>query len=240
MSNLKKIKKWFRKIKTNAKAVDVTFLNFPDGSAVTTNAGELRRRVDEFPLQREYDFCQDDCLFPPFGGVRWCGAAQRAMSISNAGGSSELSEALSMQYMQMLFGVTDFVPEMDVAYYIEYKMCDYLMRRKEGNFVGVSVTRAMPFPLESPYTIERARELLARKLYGLVVARNCVAEENPFESAILHIWCYSQEAAAMMRLAHQEIVQKDLALHPSQRTFDSVAVICSVCSQLFIYTNKKK
>jgi hypothetical protein len=207
----------------------------------------------------EYAFFSDVCTFPDFKDITFAAAARRSMDISNAGGSSELSEALSMQYMHMMFGLNDFIPEMEVAYYIDYKMCDYLIRldapvdgagssqdertEKEdqplSNNVGVSVTRAVSYPFGTPYTMEKARELLNRKLYGLVVARECVAEANPFQRAILHVWCYSSETAEMIRAAHGEMVAEDSALPSEQRTYDSVAVICSVCSQTFIYNNRK-
>ena len=161
-----------------------------------------------------------------------------------------------MQYMHILYGLDNFVPEMEVKYYIEYKMVDYIMRsggpldaQKEGeegegeecdtDNIGVSVTRAVSFPLDTPYTMEKARELLGRKLYGLVVARDCVAEGNPFQRAILHIWCYSDEAAGMIRTAHGELVSRDSTLPPEQRTYDNVTVICTVCPQTFIYNNRR-
>jgi hypothetical protein len=163
-------------------------------------------------------------------------AARRSMDIPNAGGASNLSEALSMQYMYENMGCTDFIPEMEVAYYIEYKMCDYMMKDAQtGENVGVSVTRAVSYPFSIEYTIERARDLLYRKLYGLIVAKDCVDDGFEFYKSILHIWCYSELAALMIEQAHAEITAQDMA---GERTYDDVHVICTICPAVYIYTNR--
>lgn len=161
---------------------------------------------------------------------------KRSLHIDNAGGSSDVSEALSMQYMHIVHGATYFVPEMEVAYWICYKIADYLMVIG-GENVGVSVTRAVSHPIGQPYTIERARELVTRKLYGLIVAGDCVAEESSFSKSILHVWCHTREAAKMIVQAHKEVADKEMLLPPEQRTYDEILLICTVCDLECIYTN---
>lgn len=143
-----------------------------------------------------------------------------------------------MQYMHNKFGATDFIPEMDVPYWIEYKMCDFLMMLK-GKWVGVSVTRAVPsYPFENgEFTFERARELLERKLYGLIVAREAVMEEYGFTESVLHIWCYSAKIASLVEAAHDSIVAENST---NKETYDQVHVMCTVCSYEYVYTNRSQ
>lgn len=139
-----------------------------------------------------------------------------------------------MHYMERVHGASCFVPEMDVSYWIESKMCDYIMHSKDGVNIGVSVTRAISYPFETPFTLERARTLLERKLYGLVVARNCVSECHSFDVSVLHTWCLSRDAAEQLRIAHSELAQADR----EERTYDNIHVACTVCTQLSVYNNR--
>ena len=47
--------------------------------------------------------------------------AQLTLDVDNAGGKSEISEALSVEYMCQTFSARDVVPEMKVEYWIDYK-----------------------------------------------------------------------------------------------------------------------
>lgn len=152
------------------------------------------------------------------------------MTISNAGGSSNISEALSMQYMHWRYGATDFIPEMEAVYWIEYKIADYIITNLNGENVGVSVTRAVSYPFDADYSLERARDLVGKKLYGLIVARECITEEQSFHKSILHVWCISMEAATNIQTAFEEIKDNE--------TYEDVVLICTVCNELYLYTNR--
>ena len=197
-------------------------------------SGSGRRNI----LKTNFSSIVDSCTVPEFELIQPLlhQDAQRSLEIPNAGGSSDISEALSMQYMFHMHGATSFVAEMEVPYWLEYKICDYLMKvRGREEYVGVSVTRAVPFPFYEPYTIERARELLQRKLYGLIVAQECVREDFGFSRCILHVWCSSKQAATQILLAHQEIVESGT---DESLTYDDVELICTVCTSRYLYTNK--
>jgi hypothetical protein len=153
------------------------------------------------------------------------------LEIPNAGGSSDISEALSMQYMYNRFGAADFIAEMDVPYWIDAKKCDFMMT-VGSEWIGVSVTRAIPYPFNQDYTLERATELLKRKLYGLVVAKEAIMEEYGFSKSVLHIWCYNAKCAKMIQKAHALLITED--------SYDQVHVICTINSCPFIYTNKQQ
>ena len=177
----------------------------------------------------------DLCIFPTdYKRVVLPELAAYSLSIENTGGSSNISEALSMKYMYMRYGTTEFIPEMEVSYWIDYKKVDYLMfDKKNGEYIGVSVTRAVPYPRDGEYTLQQAETLLQKKLYGLVVARSSVSDDYGFSTSILHIWCYNKMAAINIQKAHVLLLNG-----PDASIFESVSVICTICGNDYIYTNR--
>lgn len=203
-----------------------------DGTIIITNSSDshsIKKWFNEGMVK--YLITSDSCTFPEFNDIEFIDTPKRSMTIHNAGGSSDKSEALSMQYMHDLYGVTKFIPEMEVEYWIEYKICDYLMRYKHEN-IGVSVTRAVAYPFTNEFTYDMSLALLNKKLYGLIVARNAISEKHKFHRCILHVWCMNQIAVQNLRKAYVTIMQ-----HDANKSYDDVYVICSQCSHKFIYTN---
>lgn len=161
--------------------------------------------------------------------------ALRSLLVENAGGSSHLSEALSIQYMQDRFGISKFTLEMEVTYkFYGCSMCDYLMKTKCEN-IAVSVTRAMQYIDPILYNLEDALRLMRKKLYGLIVARNGVTKLCNFQKSILHVWCQSSHIAEQVFNAYTIIlleIDKDDPIR-------EVMIILSVCSSEWIYSNKQ-
>jgi hypothetical protein len=101
----------------------------------------------------------------------------QVLCAQNAGGTSEVSEALSYDILYRLFGASDLKMEMDVTYYPPTsKKTDYVCTML-GKRCSVSVTRAMAY--RRAYTDEDARELIRKKVAGLLVA--CDNGEAPGE-----------------------------------------------------------
>lgn len=175
----------------------------------------------------------DSCVFPEV--IELVADAQYSLDIPNAGGCSSISEALSMQYMFYRYSAIHFLAEMEVPYWIDYKMCDYLMLSpKSDEWVGVSVTRAVNYPFDVDLTYEKAEDLVRRKLYGLVVAQEAVMEDYSFDKCILHVWCYNKVAALHIRQAFLNIRREDVV----ENTYDQVQLICTICHHRYIYTNR--
>lgn len=61
--------------------------------------------------------------------------------VLNAGGSSEYSEALSIDLLAEKLGAQSVQLEMEVPYWFPGKMFDYVAIKQDGNSVAVSVTR---------------------------------------------------------------------------------------------------
>jgi len=194
--------------------------------------------LDNFAIQKWMNdisgyLCTIDwCYFPKFQNINFSEIPLRSMSIQNAGGASEISEALSMQYMHYLYNIDVFVPEMEVEYWADYKKCDYVMSYHMTN-IGVSVTRAMNHPSKKEYTYDEAVILLNKKLYGLIIARNAVCKKHRFFKAILHIWCKNIATADNVKKAYIDLIDKDV-----NKTYSMVYVLCTVCPNNCIYTNK--
>jgi len=159
--------------------------------------------------------------------------AQRSLTIENASGNSELSEAYSIEYFSKVFSAYDFVLEMEVEYWISYKMVDFLCK-VQNRRIGVSVTRAMY--KEGEFTKEMALELLNKKIYGLIVSRNGVIEKHSFDLSFLHIWCQSEEIALGLVQAYKEL---DIYGYELEIT-GSLMLMLTICSSPTIYYNKFK
>lgn len=194
------------------------------------------------PISKTEKTSTDKCdILLEFTDIPFIDTARRSMQIHNAGGSSNISEALSMQYMYHTYGAVDFIPEMEAIYWVEYKMVDYIMTFPDGEKAGVSVTRAVSYPFDEEFNLDKARALMERKLYGLIVARECISEEQSFLKSIIHVWCMNEQTAQNIEKAFVDIVEADRVKTESMGelpTYSDVSLICTVCSNLFIYTNR--
>lgn len=103
-----------------------------------------------------------------------------------------------------------------------------------GQRVGVSVTRAMGFPTPDRFTNEDAINLLRKKLYGLIVSRNCVLPHLAFFKSILHVWCQSHEIADKLKRAYENLDIDDFGLDIK----GVVILLLTVCEDKRLYTNK--
>lgn len=162
--------------------------------------------------------------------------AARSLSIANAGGQSVMSEMLSIQYFTEIYGARDVILESEVDYYLKYKMVDYIttLTTYSGQLarVGVSVTRAMGYPYPERFTRAWADALISKKLYGLIVARDCVNTQHTFHRSILHCFCQTPRIAEHMREAYEALDKDDKGL--SIR--GDVLLVLTICDNPFIYS----
>lgn len=134
--------------------------------------------------------------------------ATRVRTESNAGGTSTISESLSVEYFVRRFQAKDIVTEMEVEYRsFNWKKVDYICTLY-GQRVGVSVTRAMSFPDPKDFSAQMGYRLLYKKLFGLVVARHGVSKRHSFSQCILHVWCETQETASIMQREYDGVSQE--------------------------------
>lgn len=163
----------------------------------------------------------------------FCQAAKESLIIDNAGGASEKSEAISINYFFERFKATNFLLEMQIEYWMtNYNMCDFICSINDER-VGVSVTRAMGFPKPSDFTEERAYILLKKKMHGLIVARSGVCTKHEFNMSVLHIWCQTQRIADILKNVYPQMIFED-----NSNTIHEVILLLTVCDTEYIYTNK--
>jgi hypothetical protein len=142
-----------------------------------------------------------DVVSCPTGDFCFCEGALRLMSEENAGGSSEVSEAFSMEILARRFGAFDTISEMQIKYWSpHWKKIDYICSLSSSRRVGVSVTRLMGFPHFDQVTRKDCIRLLKKKLYGLIVAKSGVDPAHHYDSSILHVFCASVQVAEMLAL----------------------------------------
>jgi len=204
---------------------------YDDATIITSNFCDRLTAKSWFRTSLEYLCTIDLCRLASFKNIKFSQSQVRSMHIQNAGGSSEISEALSMYYMEHQLGAHGFIPEKEVDYWIEYKMCDYIMVINRVN-VGVSVTRAVVYPFDNTFTYQHAVSLLHKKLNGLIIARNSVNLRHRFFKSILHIWCYTPLAAINIKRAYNDLRHRDV-----DQTYTDIYVICTICQEKYIYTN---
>lgn len=177
-----------------------------------------------------YLLTNDICSFCEYEQLQICRKIRKLLYVPNAGGSSELSEILSMYYMKIKFHASHFIPETKVEYLCESKICDYLMTIGKKN-IGVSVTRAYcPFFNKLPETF--VKSLLYKKLIGIVVAKKYVVNANKFDLSIIHIWCKTVDDAKIINQIYKKIICDDV-----YNLFKQIYIICSISTTNFIYTN---
>lgn len=161
-------------------------------------------------------------------------SAKKSLLVDNAGGKSAVSEAFSIYYFGWIRGATDFVFEKEVDYWISYKMVDFICTVK-GKRVGVSVTRAMGFPSPNYFGYDDAVILLRKKLFGLIVARDCVMTKHSFSCSVLHVWCQTEAIANHVRDAYSSFDVKDFGLDVASH----VLLMLTVCGERMIYSETK-
>lgn len=161
--------------------------------------------------------------------------ASRSLTVENAGGNSEYSEAISMHYFEHVFRGKDFILENEVQYWSNYKMVDYICTIGKER-IGISVTRAMGYPCSSLFTKKDAKELLYKKIKGLIVACDLVVKKHSFKKSILHIWCQNQRIANVMKETYEQEIKIDSM---KLKVLCDVTLILTVCRNKSIYTNRK-
>jgi hypothetical protein len=164
-----------------------------------------------------------------------CSSAKKSLEVVNAGGKSQVSEALSIDYFVKYYHACDIVFEMEVEYWSCYSMVDYLCTIKQQR-VGVSVTRAMGYPDEKMFDEQSASYLLKKKLYGLIVSRNATSERHSFYRSVLHVWCQSQRIAQLVQEAFSALDLDDFGLDIK----GTVILVLSICSFAGIYNNSQE
>ena len=179
---------------------------------------------DQLP---EIMICCDRLKFN--GPIEMSPSGLQSLQHENAGGKSELSEALSITYFEQLWKATDFIYEKQIEYWVDYKMIDFICTLPPYGRMGVSVTRAMSHPHPDRFTYSDAKALLEKKLNGLIIARNAVSEVHTFYHSVLHVYCQTEKIAGYIARAYENI---DLP-----EVHGTLVLLITICDDPLIYRN---
>ena len=155
-----------------------------------------------------------------------CSDAQRLLENDNAGGSSRISEAMSIEILNRAFGACLHKLELELQYWPANGAITDFSITVEENMLGVSVTRAMAAP-RVEYTVEAAEALLRKKLSGVLRSSETCLEK--WQKQVLHVWAPSQRCAKAIERAYERLEPTLIA--------DTV-VLVTVCGLTALFTEK--
>ncbi|KAH7829450.1 uncharacterized protein MONOS_11067 [Monocercomonoides exilis] len=141
----------------------------------------------------------------PFHLFSFTLGAIQLMTLPNAGGHSERSEALSFEVLHRILGCELCKAEMEIKYLSpNWKKTDYLIQLRSHK-VAVSVTRAVGYPNPQFFDESAAVELLKKKLSGICISSLGVVDEDKWERQILHIFTQTPQAATYLKFAYHSL-----------------------------------
>lgn len=109
----------------------------------------------------------------------------------NAGGNSLYSEVFAYEVLYRCEMANLLETETEITYQDPQGKITDLLVQIDGLKIGVSVTRAVAFPFDDPYTVQQATDLLTDKLSDVKLSTENVAPEDVWEKQILHVIAYA-------------------------------------------------
>ena len=161
----------------------------------------MRQQAAPFIIENAIDFSDDP--YDDSDLAELTDGGREIISDGNAGGSSLLSEVFAYEVLARCESAVLLKTETEIIYNDPAgKKTDLLVMIGESK-LGVSVTRAVGFPREDPYTVEQAQGLLEQKLSGVVSSTANVSDEDAWNKQILHIVAYADEHALSLQAAYE-------------------------------------
>jgi hypothetical protein len=175
-----------------------------EGTCGVLDDGELLS-PSSFVFDNAIDF---PMAFTPTDETRLSAGAQEILLDGTAGGSSGYSEAFSFEVLHRCEGAALLKSETEIVYDATGSITDILVEIG-GHRVGVSVTRAVAFPFDTPYDVPTAQMLLERKLAGILESTANVSAGDAWVKQILYVIAYAPMHAASI-LAAWDLVDPSL------------------------------
>jgi hypothetical protein len=129
---------------------------------------------------------------------------QAIVAAGNAGGSSLMSEVFAFEVLARCELATLLKTETDIDYDTAGTITDLLLEI-DGLKIGVSVTRAVAFPFDDPYTVAQAQALLENKLSGVLESTANVSAQDAWRKQILAVLAYGPQHAQALETALGQI-----------------------------------
>lgn len=142
---------------------------------------------------------------------------QEVFDDGNLGGSSLESEVVSFEVLARCEGASLLATEAEILYTDPMGIKTDILVEMDGRVVGVSVTRAVGFPFDAPYTEMQAADLLTGKLTDILASTANVAPRNAWVKQILHVIAYAD--------MHAQSILAAYATLPPEVTADTVLLV---------------
>lgn len=130
-------------------------------------------------------------MFGPSQEMRLSDGAREILAEGTAGGSSGLSEAFAFEVLHRCEGAALVKTETEIVYDPAGSDKTDILVEIDGHRIGVSVTRAVGFPFDAPYLVDRAQMLLERKLMSILESTMNVVAADAWIKQILHVIAYA-------------------------------------------------
>ena len=131
---------------------------------------------------------------------------EKILSTPNAGGSSVISEAVSFELLNRLFGAELLATEMEIVYNFDNTKKTDILCEIEGISIAISVTRAMKY---NEFTIEMAIRLLEKKLSCVLGSNLAVSDKYAWFKQLLYIWVQEPEIAKILRETYEDYIKPE-------------------------------
>ena len=127
---------------------------------------------------------------------------QEILAEGTLGGSSGISEVFAYEVLQRCEGAFLIKSETEIMYMPDTPgpSTDILVGF-DATKIGVSVTRAVGFPRDDPYTVERATTLLEDKLGDVLLSSARVRADDAWVKQILVVMAYAEMHADSLQAA---------------------------------------
>ena len=189
--------------------------NVLDDELVDAEPSLIRAAID---FERLFDDADEGML---------SAGAQQIIADGNAGGSSLLSEVFAFEVLGRCESATLLKTENQILYDAQGKITDFLAEI-DAEKIGVSVTRAVGFPFDDPYSAAQATDLLQGKLSDILVSTANVSDEDRWQKQILAVLAYAP--------GHADVIEEAwLGLDSATRADTVVLVIVTDGADDFIY-----
>ncbi len=136
---------------------------------------------------------------------------QEIWSDGNAGGNSIYSEMFAYELLHRCELAILLKTETEVEYQATASKITDLLVEIDGTKIGVSVTRAVGWPRDAPWTTDQAVVLLEKKFEGILNSSAAVAPDDAWTKQILHIIAYADQHADAIQAALAEDIGPNLA-----------------------------
>ena len=186
----------------------------------------VRAQAEPLMIQNDIDFADDPYDESDFDLLSEGG--REIIADGNAGGSSLYSEVFAFEVLTRCEGAELMKTETEILYDDPQGKKTDLLVTLDGEQLGVSVTRAVGFPREDPYTVERAQALLEQKLEGIVASTLNVNEGDSWNKQILHVLAYEPAHA-------DSLAEAFTMVDPALTTNTIVVVTVSSGDDAFLY-----